>query len=240
MSTIMVVDDDETIREIVRTALESAGFSVQEAADGRSALEHFDTTNIALLILDIVMGGLQGTDVCRTLRQSGVQTPIIFLSSRDDEIDRVIGLELGGDDYMTKPFSPRELIARVRAVLRRFQVQDAKTASVSTLALDDDIETRTMLKHGRLKLDLARFAATWGDKEITLTVTETGILRSIMAHPGQVFTREQLMNSIYNYNNIVSERTIDSHIRRVRRKFSAVDGDPIETIHGVGYRLGRC
>jgi two-component system OmpR family response regulator len=230
---ILIVDDDPSLRDIVRFALQKAGFSTLEAGDGRAALELFSQHAPDLVILDILMPELDGTEVCRRIRLTS-RVPIVFLSSRDDEIDRILGLELGGDDYVTKPFSPRELVARVRAVLRRLS------------PLEEPLETASRrppsqgLKQGRLRLDEACFQAFWDDTPVTLTVTEFGMLRTLLRTPGKVFRREELMDGAYEYDNVVSDRTIDSHIRRVRRKFGELGGDPIETVHGLGYRLSAC
>jgi len=180
------------------------------------------------------MPEMDGTEVCRQIRAHSA-TPIIFLSSRDEEVDRIIGLELGGDDYVTKPFSPRELVARVKAVLRR-----GKNREPATGASEKKPDAQKLLTSGDLLLDLDRFEARWVGEPIALTITEFGILRTLLTYPGKVFTRDELMNSAYNYENIVTDRTIDSHIRRIRRKFSAMGADPIETVHGLGYRLASC
>jgi two-component system OmpR family response regulator len=232
--TILVVDDDAHIREVVRFALEKAGYRTLQAGDGRSAIEVFEKDAPDLVVLDILMPEMDGTDVCRNLR-SRSRVPIVFLSSKDDEVDRIVGLELGGDDYITKPFSPRELVARVRAVLRRATPEPAP-------APEDAPKPRKpkVLECGKLALDLDRFQAFWEGREVVLTVTEFGILRTLMGYHGKVFTRSELMDGAYPEQNIVTERTIDSHVRRVRRKFAEVGGDPIETVHGVGYKLGSC
>jgi len=228
-ASILVVDDDPHIREVIRFALEKAGFSVHEASNGLEAVERFDKLKPGLVVLDILMPEMDGTDACRQLRARS-QVPIVFLSSKDDEVDRIVGLELGGDDYLTKPFSPRELVARVKAVLRR---------SMPHATPADDL-VRGRLAHGRLALDLDRFEAHWDGRPITLTVTEFGILRTLIGHPGRVYTRGELMEGAYAEDNIVSDRTMDSHVRRVRRKFSDFGADPIETVHGFGYRLSAC
>lgn len=230
MQTILVVDDDPHIREILCFALEKAGFRTLQAEDGRQALDCFDREHPDLVVLDILMPEMDGTDVCRALRRHS-STPIVFLSSKDEEIDRIIGLELGGDDYVTKPFSPRELVARVRAVLRRTTALPERAENGATCAV---------LRHGRLCLDLDAFKAFWDNREVVLTVTEFGILRTLLSHPNKVFTRDSLMSGAYELHKIVSDRTIDSHVRRVRAKFTAVGGDPIETVHGVGYKLALC
>lgn len=223
---ILIVDDDPHLREVVRFALHKASFSTVEARDGREALEVFQRESPQLVVLDITMPEMDGTEVCRTLRTSS-RVPILFLSSRDDELDRILGLELGGDDYLTKPFSPRELVARVKAILRRSLVPG-------------EAPSPRLLTHGRLSLDLDHFTARWDTQEIPLTSTELGILRTLLRHPGKVFSRDELMDGAYDVENVVSDRTIDSHIRRVRRKLSEVGGDAIETFHGVGYRIGPC
>ena len=228
-STILVVDDDPHIRDVICFALSKDGFSTLEAENGVQALRRFQETPPDLVVLDIMMPELDGTEVCKTLRRTS-SVPILFLSSRDDEIDRVLGLELGGDDYVTKPFSPRELTARVRAILRR-----GKPEAPGTATADDH-----GLQHGRLRLDLDRYAAFWQGQEVVLTLTEFGILRALLTHPGKVLNRDQLMDGSYSDYRVVSDRTIDSHVRRVRAKFKAVGAEPIETLHGVGYRLGPC
>lgn len=229
MQKILVVDDDAGIREVLSFALRKAGFDVVTASDGAQAMTQFAEHDPALIVLDILMPELDGTEVCRKIRagSENSRTPILFLSSRDDEIDRVVGLEIGGDDYVTKPFSPRELVARVRAILRRSE------ASVETVTA----ATRT---HGRLTLDADQFKAFWDGQEIVLTLTEFGMLRTLMARPGKVCRREHLMDNAYELHKIVSDRTIDSHVRRVRAKFAALGAEPIETVHGIGYKLGPC
>ncbi len=231
--TILVVDDDAHIREVVRFALRKAGFDVVEAPDGRAALAAFERESPDLVVLDILMPEMDGTDVCRELRKSS-RVPIVFLSSKDEEIDRIIGLELGGDDYVTKPFSPRELVARIRAVLRRTEMPPPSRTE------GEEEREGQLLRHGKLCLDLDRFQASWGDQEVVLTVTEFGILRTLLGYPGKVFSRGELMDGAYRDFTVVAERTIDSHVRRVRHKFAQVSGDPVETVHGVGYRLTAC
>lgn len=234
---ILVVDDDAHIREVVCFALRKAGFQTIEARDGREALERFEREAPDLVVLDILMPEMDGTDVCRRLRARS-RVPIVFLSSKDDEIDRIVGLELGGDDYVTKPFSPRELVARVRAVLRRTGGGGGGEAEPE--GGPPAGQKPKVLEFKKLKLDLDRFQAFWDQREVVLTVTEFGILRTLMGYPGKVFSRSELMDGAYPDQNIVTERTIDSHVRRVRRKFGDVGGDPIETVHGVGYKLGAC
>jgi two-component system OmpR family response regulator len=227
MAKILVIDDDARIRDIVRFALAREGFGVVEAEDGAQGLALAGQEAPDLIVLDIMMPELDGTEVCRRLRRDS-RVPIIFLSSRDEEIDRVLGLELGGDDYVAKPFSPRELVARVKAVLRRM------TSIAPTAAGEAE------LRHGRLRLDREGFRAFWGDSEVVLTVTEFALLRTLAERPGRVFSRDALMDGAYALDHYVSDRTVDSHIRRVRAKFQAVGGVPVETVHGLGYKLADC
>ncbi|MFY2559753.1 response regulator transcription factor [Corallococcus terminator] len=224
--TILVVDDDPHLRDIVRFALEQGGFKVEEAADGKAAVEQVRRAPPALIVLDIMMPEMDGLAVCREVRRAH-ELPIVFLSSRDDEVDRILGLELGGDDYLTKPFSPRELVARVKAVLRRARpAPEAAPASTAPKPL----------ARGPLKLDEERFRAWWGEHEVVLTVTEFHLLAALLRVPGKVFTRDEVMTRVYD-DSVVSDRTIDSHVRRVRQKFAGVGGEVIETVHGLGYRL---
>jgi two-component system OmpR family response regulator len=222
---VLIVDDDPAIRDVVRFSLARAGFETDEAADGEAALRRVAVAAPDIIVLDVLMPELDGIEVCRRLRRDS-DVPILFLSSRDDEIDRVVGLEIGGDDYLVKPFSPRELVARVRAVLRRRRAPAASDGAV--------------LQHGRLTLEPEYFRACWDAAEIALTPTEFGILRTLIAQPGRVYSRDNLMNGAYLLDRQVSDRTIDSHVRRVRAKFAAIGARPVETVHGLGYRLSAC
>ncbi len=224
MPKILIADDDPHIRNVIRFALARDGLAVVEAADGAAALDLIAREAPDLLILDVMMPEMDGTELCRRLRRTS-EVPIIFLSSRDEEIDRVLGLELGADDYMTKPFSPRELVARVRAVLRRL----ARPAETPV----------AVLRRGLLSLDPQRFEARWGDRPITLTVTEFRLLQAMAAHPGRVFTRDALMAAAHDDHRIVSDRTVDSHVRHLRAKLAAAGANPIGTVHGLGYRFAE-
>lgn len=229
VAAVLIVDDDPHIREVVSYALTQAGHTVEARDDGPSGLEAARRLQPELVVLDIMMPGIDGIEVCRRLRSESA-VPILFLSSKDEEIDRVIGLEVGGDDYMTKPFSPRELVARVKAMLRRVSMmRDEATQSAEPKVKD----------HGDLHLDPDRFEVRWQGRPIVLTVTEFGIVESLLAHPGKVYTRAELVELAYRFDNHVTERTIDTHVRRIRKKFDA-EGEPIETVFGLGYRLGRC
>ena len=228
MTRVLIVDDDPAIRDVVRIALCRGGFETVEAADGADALRQFAATAPDLVVLDVTLPEMDGTDVCRALRRQS-RVPILFLSSRDDEVDRVVGLEIGGDDYVTKPFSPRELVARVRAILRRLEPPGAVVASPPDA-----------LAHGRLRLDLGSLRVTWDGREVSLSATELGVVRTLLARPGRVFSRDELMDRAYATERIVSDRTIDSHVRRVRARFAELGATPIETLPGFGYRLGPC
>ena len=221
---ILIVDDDPALRELVRFALHRAGFDTAEAPDGRAALARFAAGGADLVVLDVMMPELNGIDVCRALRGSSA-VPILFLSSHAEEVDRIVGLEIGGDDYLAKPFSPRELVARIRAILRRPSMPGTAPAS---------------LRHGRLLLDLERVQASWDGTPVALTATELGILRTLMTRPGRVYSRDELMDRAYAVDRTVSDRTIDSHVRGLRAKFTAVGAAPVETLPSFGYRLGPC
>lgn len=233
-ATILVADDDPHIRQVVRFAMEKAGYIVVEAKDGAEALQQFGACCPDLVILDVMMPEMDGTEVCRRLRADS-NVPVLFLSSRDDEIDRVVGLEMGGDDYVTKPFSPRELVARIKAVLRRVD-GTLQTGEVSR----EEPRRGREVGHGLLRLNLDEFRAFWGDGEVELTRREFELLEVLLGYPGKVFTRSELMTRAYGTGVIVSDRTIDSHIRRLRAKFEPLKADPVETVHGMGYRLGSC
>lgn len=225
--TILLVDDDPSILQVAGFAVTRAGYRVVTAKDGKQALALFRSEAPCLIVLDIVMPEMDGIEVCRELRRESA-VPVIFLTSMDDEIDRIVGLELGADDYLTKPFSPRELVARIRAVLRRTESPTGQTA---------DPAPSHQLSHGGVRLDPVCFRAFWQEQEVTLTATEFAIMKTLLSYPGKVFSRDELMARMGEAGAFVSDRTIDSHIRHIRDKFRAVGGEPIETVHGVGYKL---
>ncbi len=226
--TILIADDDPHIRQLLAFSLGKAGLDTVEAGDGEEALAAVEAKQPDLVVLDINMPKMDGLEVCRRLRAKG-DLPILFLSSRDDEIDRVLGIELGADDYVVKPFSPREVVARVMAILRRSQSKAASPLSVGSL------------ERGQLKLDIEGWKAFWGGSEVGLTVTEFGMLKVLAAGPGRVFTRDMIIDQIHGPGFAITDRTIDSHIRNMRAKFAGVGGhDLIETRPGVGYSIGRC
>jgi DNA-binding response OmpR family regulator len=226
--TVAVVDDEETIRETVAFALRREGYDVVTFRDGSEAWELLRDRLPALAILDITMPQMDGLELCRRLRARSDTMPIIFLTSRDEELDRVLGLELGADDYLCKPFSMRELMARVKVLFRR----------LSFLQNPGAHDEQAPLRCGPLELDLQRYLATWNGKRVELTVTEFMMLHSLVRHPGHVKSRKQLTKEGYPNDTYVSDRTIDTHIKRLRRKFEEADPafGEIETVYGVGYR----
>ena len=219
---VLVVDDDAHIRDVISFAIRRAGFEVLEAANGREALHIAESDAPDLILLDILMPELEGIDVCRAIRRTS-NVPILFLSSKDQVVDRVIGLEAGGDDYVTKPFSPRELVARVQAMFRRIDALETNDAGV--------------IESGPLRVDAGARLAYLHDRALTLTRTEFGILATLGRHAGKTVNRDALMRGAYPGRRVVSDRTIDSHIRRLREKLRAGGADPIQTVRGVGYRL---
>ncbi|WP_438003281.1 response regulator [Sorangium sp. So ce321] len=224
---ILVVDDEARIREVLLYALQKEGYTVTAVADGRAAIEAAGAGWVDLVVLDVMLPELDGLEVCRRLR-AGSRTPILFLSARADEVDRIVGLELGGDDYLTKPFSPRELVARVRALLRRAEAPPPAPPPEARAAV---------LRHGPIEVDTDRHEARYLGQPVSLTATELGVLGALLERPGVVLSRGQLMQRAYRYDNLITERTIDTHVRRIRAKFRAVGGDPIATVHGVGYKV---
>lgn len=228
MAHVLIADDDPHIREVLRFALVRAGHTVVEAADGREALACFHAAQppFDCLLLDIVMPEEDGLEVCRRLRATH-DTPILFLSSRDDELDRILGLEMGADDYVTKPFSPREVVTRLKVVLRRTQ-RGASTPPAPVPAA---------IHSGHLRLEPETHRCYWQERELVLTVSEFELLRVLLASPGRVFSRDALTDQAFGPDHHITDRTIDSHIRRLRRKFAELGADPVETVYGVGYRL---
>jgi len=225
--SVLVVDDDPHIRQLLTFALQKAGLAVREAEDGEAALASIAATVPDLVVLDINMPRMDGIEVCRRIRAQG-DLPVLFLSSRDDEIDRILGMELGADDYVTKPFSPREVVARVAAILRRLVRTPAPT-------------TPGHFAYGGLSLDAEGWRARWRDVEVPLTVTEFNIVRVLADAPRRVFTRDAIIDRVHGPGFAMTDRTIDSHVRNLRAKFTAVGGgDVIETRPGVGYQLGPC
>lgn len=238
---ILVVDDEARIREVVQYALEKEGYRVTAVADGEAALSATARGDVDLVVLDVMLPDVGGLEICRRIRggdvapatiknggvasgREGARLPVLFLSARSEEVDRVVGLEIGGDDYLTKPFSPRELVARVRAVLRR----SAEPAS--------PVAAREAQSFGPVTIDVERHEVLCDGEAVELTATEFGVLRSLLERPGVVLSRGQLMQRAYRYDNFITERTIDTHVRRIRAKFRARGVEVIATVHGVGYK----
>ena len=230
------VDDDRNILTSLTVALEAEGFVVRCYSDGERALEALLRKPADLAVLDIKMPRLDGMEVLRRLRETS-DMPVIFLTSKDDELDELLGLKMGADDYVSKPFSQRLLIERIKTVLRRCHA--ARRFAERSAGPGEDGGESTLLVRGRLKLDPARHFVSWDDREIRLTVTEFLILQALAQRPGHVKSRDQLMDAAYADDVYVDDRTIDSHIKRLRKKFRAVDPDfkAIETLYGVGYRF---
>lgn len=226
---VAVVDDEQNIRETVGYALRREGYEVDLFPDGHAAWETFTRRLPDLVVLDIIMPRMDGLELCRKIRSVTEVLPIIFLTSRDEEFDRVLGLELGGDDYLVKPFAVRELVARVKVLFRRLALL-GKSSNGS--------EPEERLSLGELTLDLARYQASWKSALLPLTVTEFMLLHALARRPGHVKSRGQLMEECYPHDAYVSERTIDSHVKRLRKKFIQIDPafDAIDTVYGLGYR----
>ena len=224
--TIALVDDDRNILTSVSMALEAEGFRVLTYADGAEALTGLSRQSVDLAILDIKMPRMDGLELLGRLRQNS-NVPVIFLTSKDDELDEVLGLRMGADDYITKPFSQRLLVERIRAVLRRRSVP-------APVAGEGDV-----IRRGELVLDQTRHLCTWREREVNLTVTEFLLVQALARRPGHVKSRDQLIDAAYGEHIYVDDRTIDSHIKRLRKKFKGCDDDfdMIETLYGVGYRF---
>ena len=228
---ILIVDDDPHIRDLLAFALGRAGMSVAEAGDGEAALAAVEQNVPDLMILDINMPRLDGLDLCRRLRASGgaqARLPILFLSSRDDEIDRIVGIEIGGDDYVVKPFSPREVVARVGAILKRGVPAPPQMPA-------------TVIRYGRLALDIDAWEARVDAEPIATTATEFQLLALLATMPSKVFSRDAIIDRLHGPGFAMTDRTVDSHVRNLRAKFARAGlDDLVETRSGVGYRLGRC
>ncbi len=213
---MLVVEDEPAIAELVALYLRRDGFGVQVESSGDAALAAVRSLSPVAVVLDVGLPGMNGIEVCRALRAAGDWTPVLFVTARDDEVDRLLGLELGADDYITKPFSPRELALRVRTVLRR-------SSSVVS----------EVLQVGSVRLDVGERRAFAGSAEVSLTSTEFSLLAYLMKHPRQVFSREQLLSAVWGYASVAGTRTVDVHIAQLRAKFGA--SSPIRTVRGVGY-----
>jgi two-component system response regulator ChvI len=232
-ASIALVDDDRNILTSVSIALQAEGFLTRVYSDGETALKALIENPPDLAIFDIKMPRMDGLELLRRLREKNM-TPVIFLTSKDDELDEALGLAMGADDYISKPFSQRLLIARIRAILRRAELAQSGAAG-------EEESAAGALVRGRLAMDTARHRVNWNGENVTLTVTEFLILETLAQRPGIVKTRNQLMDAAYHDDIYVDDRTIDSHIKRVRRKFRQIDPefDAIETLYGAGYRFSE-
>jgi len=215
---VLVVEDERAISDLLRLYLSREGFGVHVAIDGPSGLDAARNLHPAAIILDVGLPGMDGTEVCRRLRADGDWVPVLFCTARDDEVDRVLGLELGADDYITKPFSPREVVARVKSVVRRANVTASDEAPLVVGAVSLDPVTRRV---------------TCAGSDVVLTATEFDLLEHLMSHPGRVYTREHLLSEVWGYAAVVGTRTVDVHVAQVRAKLG--DDSPIRTVRGVGY-----
>ncbi len=226
MKHIAIVDDEAALRENLSYALDKEGYEVSSYNNGEDAWEGRRTIRPDLYVLDILMPRMDGLEFCRLLRKEDRKTPIIFLSSRDEELDRVLGLETGGDDYIGKPFSVRELLARIKAVLRRADGETGAEPSISA---------------GALRIDPSTYKAAWNDNELVFTLSEYRLLLELARSPGTVKTRSALYSAAFPEDNYVNERAVDSHIKRIRRKLEEAGApkDILETVYGLGYRLGE-
>ena len=226
MGKILIVEDEANIRQLVRYNLEKEGFQVMEAADGLQGLRTAQREKPDLVLLDLMLPGMDGLEVCRTLKGAPATSalPIIMLTARAEEVDKIIGLELGADDYMTKPFSPRELTARIKAVLRRSQKETALPGE---------------LQVGRLRFNFSRYEVSMGGVKLELTPKEYELIKMLATNLGKVFTREQLLEKVWGYEYFGDTRTVDVHVRHLRAKMAAepVTADMLETVRGFGYRL---
>ena len=214
---VLVVEDEEHIRDLLKMYLSREGFGVHTEKDGAAGLSAARRLHPVAIVLDVGLPSMDGTEVCRALRADGDWTPVLFCTARDDEVDRVLGLEMGGDDYITKPFSPREVVARVKSVVRRA----AGPGEQAPLTL------------GTVSVDRIARRVTVDGTEVVLTATEFDLLAYLMARPGRVFTREELLAQVWGYSAVVGTRTVDVHVAQVRGKIG--DSSPIRTVRGVGY-----
>lgn len=220
---ILICDDDKVVHESLGIYLKNEGYAYVSAYDGREALEKFACEKVDMVILDLMMPFLSGTEVCKEIRKT-LNTPIIMLTAKGEEMDRILGLELGADDYIVKPFSPREVVARIKAVLRR--VQETKVSNDGIISI------------GTITINIQKYQILIDDEPIIFTPKEVEILYLLACHPGRVHTREQILNLVWGYEYVGGDRTVDTHIKRIRAKLPSVDGNSIlQSIYGVGYKL---
>lgn len=226
MRTVLVVDDEPSIVTLLKFNLEQAGYNVLTAEDGRKGLDTALKEKPDLIVLDLMLPGMDGMDVCKTLRQEKVNTPILMLTAKDDEFDKILGLELGADDYLTKPFSPREVVARVKAILRRSQFEDAE-------------QSEQVIKIGDLEIQLERYDVYFKGEQLVLTPKEFELLLYLANHRGKVLSRDQLLNGVWDFQYDGDTRIVDVHISHLREKIESDTKKPIyiRTIRGFGYKL---
>ncbi len=230
LKRILIVDDEESILKLISYNLEKAGFATITANDGEQAVELASKEKLSLVILDLMLPGIDGIEVCKRLRQNKVHVPIIMLTARDDEIDKVLGLELGADDYMTKPFSPRELTARVKAVLRRMSEFNQPS---------NDVDQQESITIGNLSVNLDTYEVLHRGEIVELTPKEFELLKVLVLHKGRVISRDQLLNTVWNYEFLGDTRIVDVHVSHLRDKIEADPKNPqyIKTVRGIGYKI---
>ncbi len=219
---VLVVDDEQSIITLLQFNLEQAGFTVEVALDGKTALSMASETSPGLIILDLMLPQMNGLEVCKALRQAKINTPILMLTAKDDELDKILGLELGADDYLTKPFSPREVVARVKAILRRSQTNLVEVAESELMVI------------GELSISPENYEASYEGKALELTPKEFELLVYLARHKGRVLTRDQLLNAVWNYDFVGDTRIVDVHISHLRDKMKSTY---IKTVRGLGYKL---
>jgi two-component system response regulator BaeR len=226
MFPVLIVEDEPKIAELLKKYLENAGYKTHWISDGNAASHWLQVNQAELVLLDLMLPGKDGLDICKELRQRAPQPPIIMLTARAEEIDRLLGLELGADDYICKPFSPREVIARIKAVLRR-------------TSLPNPSSNVAILSTASIQLDRERLSVQFADQQATLTLVEFELLETLQSYPGRIFSRQQLMERVYPDNRIVSDRTIDSHIKKLRKKINALNPERelIHSVYSVGYKF---
>lgn len=236
MDKILIVEDEQDIAELIKVNIQELSVHVEHCLSGEQALERIENHDYQLVILDVMLSGISGLDVCRQIRTTKPEQVIMMLTSRDSEIDRVLGLELGADDYMTKPFSVRELQARIRTQLRRIHLNIEKNAQLKSLSSPDQYLTL-----GTLQIDNVTHKTLLAGKELDLTSTEFDLLLYLASHPEQVFSREQLLSSVWGYHHSGYEHTVNSHINRLRNKVekNATKPEIVQTVWGVGYKLSK-
>ena len=222
-SRILIVEDDKNISKLIHYNLEKAGFVCADALTGHDALEIVEKEKVDLIILDIMLPGVDGLEVCKRIKQDPKRSsiPIIMLTAKGEEVDRIVGFELGADDYVTKPFSPRELVLRCKAILKRGTKKE---------------ENANMLQMGKLVVDISQHIVTLNKKEIELTPIEFNLLVLLLKRKGRVQSRDVLLNDVWSIDSYITTRTVDTHIKRLRQKLGKI-GDQIKTVHGIGYKL---